>query len=167
MTRGTYFGGTWGSPWGLGGEVYIDNHGRIYPQGYFGSAGLSISSGYTPDLEGFLTGPSVSRSFGRGLIQGNIGTSALPATTWMTGSRAGSSRSFGNRGLFPSPLSRDILTMQCRIEKLQESGSCPLSDIRDHRCAWLVGSQLLFSMLCAEGINAGGMARLDHGALRA
>lgn len=75
MTKGTYFGGTIGSPWGLGGGLYIDNHGRLYPQGYFGSPGLSFSAGYTPNLEGFLTGPSASGSLGAGSIKANFGTS--------------------------------------------------------------------------------------------
>jgi hypothetical protein len=25
MTKGTYFGGTIGSPWGIGGELYMDD----------------------------------------------------------------------------------------------------------------------------------------------
>jgi hypothetical protein len=80
MTKGTYFGGTWGSPWGLGGGAYIDSFGRIYPQFYFGSPGPSVSSGYSPDLEGFLTGLSVAGSFGSGRLKANVGTSGSSPT---------------------------------------------------------------------------------------
>ena len=53
MTKGTYFGGTWVSPWGIGLGAYMDNYGRIYPQGYFGSAGLNVSSVIRPTLRVF------------------------------------------------------------------------------------------------------------------
>jgi hypothetical protein len=75
MTKGTYAGGTIGGPWGLGGGLYIDSHGRIYPQAYGGTPGVSLSAGYTPDLEGLLTGTSLSGSFGEGAIRLNAGTS--------------------------------------------------------------------------------------------
>jgi hypothetical protein len=75
MTKGTYAGGTIGGPWGFGGGLYIDSHGRIYPQAYGGTPGASLSAGYTPDLEGLLTGTSVSGSVGEGAIRLNAGTS--------------------------------------------------------------------------------------------
>lgn len=73
MTAGTYGGVTYGTRWGLGGGLYVDNHGRIYPQLYGGTPGFSFSGGYTPDLEGLLTGPSISGSPGRGPIRYNVG----------------------------------------------------------------------------------------------
>jgi hypothetical protein len=75
MTQGIYGGGTFGWPWGGEGGLYVDNHGRIYPQLYGGSPGGSLSAGYTADLEGLLTGTSVSGSPGRGPIRFNAGTS--------------------------------------------------------------------------------------------
>jgi hypothetical protein len=52
MTKGTYGGGTLGIPWlgGLGGGLYIDNHGQVYPQVYYGTPGGSLSAGATDDL---------------------------------------------------------------------------------------------------------------------
>src|SRR5580698_1737664 len=75
MTKGIYAGGVLGGLWGLGGGFYIDNHGRIYPQAYGGTPGGSLSAGYTPDLEGLLTGPSISGSVGKGPIRFNTGIS--------------------------------------------------------------------------------------------
>lgn len=77
MTKGTYGGGTFGIPWlgGLGGGLYIDNHGRVYPQLYAGTPGASLSAGYTDDLEGLLTGPSISGSPGVGSVRLNGGFS--------------------------------------------------------------------------------------------
>ena len=77
MTKGTYGGGTFGIPWlgGLGGGLYIDSHGRIYPQVYYGTPGASLSAGYTDDLEGLLTGTSISGSPGIGVIRPNAGFS--------------------------------------------------------------------------------------------
>lgn len=76
MTAGSYAGGTFGLPFGLGGGLFIDNHGRAYPQFYGGTPGLSLSGGYTPDLEGLLTGPSVSWSPGAGAVRYNVGGNA-------------------------------------------------------------------------------------------
>lgn len=77
MTAGTYGGGTFGTPWGVGGGLYVDNHGRIYPQVYGGSPGFQFSNGYTPNLEGLLTGPSISWSPGLGgPIRYNVGGNA-------------------------------------------------------------------------------------------
>lgn len=73
MTAGSYAGATLGLPFGLGGGLYIDNHGRTYPQLYGGTPGFSLSGGYTPDLEGLLTGPSVSWSPGVGSVRYNVG----------------------------------------------------------------------------------------------
>jgi len=79
VTAGTYGGGTFGSLWGVGGGLYIDNHGRIYPQAYGGTPGIGLSAGYTPDLEGLLTGTSISGSPGKGPVRFNAGTSASAA----------------------------------------------------------------------------------------
>ncbi len=75
MTKGTYGGGTFGMPWGGGLGLYFDNHGRAYPQLYGGTPRWGFSAGYTPDLEGLLTGPSISANIGRGPISGNAGMS--------------------------------------------------------------------------------------------
>jgi hypothetical protein len=75
MTKGTYAGGTYGSPFGLGVGLYMDNHGRIYPQFYGGTPRASLSAGYSSDLEGLLTGTSISGSPGAGLFRFNAGTS--------------------------------------------------------------------------------------------
>lgn len=77
MTKGTYGGFTYGAPGllGLGGGVYVDSYGNIYPQAYWGSPKLGVSSGYSDDLENFLTGLSVSRTMGNGGIGPNLGTS--------------------------------------------------------------------------------------------
>lgn len=73
MTAGSYAGGTFGFPFGGGLGLFIDNQGRAYPQLYGGSPRFSFSGGYTPDLEGLLTGPSVSWSPGIGSVRYNIG----------------------------------------------------------------------------------------------
>ncbi len=75
MTKGFYAGGTFGFPFGLGGGLYLDSHGRAYPQLYGGTPGFGGSAGYTSDLEGLLTGPSISANIGRGPISGNAGMS--------------------------------------------------------------------------------------------
>ncbi|MGY4307185.1 hypothetical protein ACVIJ6_004428 [Bradyrhizobium sp. USDA 4369] len=77
MTKGSYAGGVFGfrRMKGLGGGLYIDSHGRLYPQLYSGEPGFGISGGYTDDLEGLLTGPSISGSFGRGPVRLNGGWS--------------------------------------------------------------------------------------------
>lgn len=75
MTSGTYGGGTFGSPWGGGVGLYIDNHGRIYPQIYGGTPKWALSAGYTPNLEGLLTGTSISGSLGSESLRFNAGTS--------------------------------------------------------------------------------------------
>jgi hypothetical protein len=77
MTKGTYGGGTFGVPFfgGFGGGLYIDNHGRVYPQLYGGTPGGSLSAGYSSDLEGLLMGPSISWSPGVGSVRFNVGTS--------------------------------------------------------------------------------------------
>ena len=53
MTKGYYAGGTWRLPFGLGCGLYLDSHGRIYPQIYGGSPRFGFSGAYTPDLEDF------------------------------------------------------------------------------------------------------------------
>ena len=75
MAQGIYGGGTFGFPWGGGVGLYLDNHGRVYPQLYGGTPGMGLSAGYTPNLEGLLTGTSVSGSPGRGSVRFNTGTS--------------------------------------------------------------------------------------------
>jgi hypothetical protein len=75
MTAGSYGGGTFGWPWGGGVGLYVDSHGRLYPQLYGGTPGASLSAGYTRDLEGLLTGTSVSGSLGKGAARFNAGTS--------------------------------------------------------------------------------------------
>lgn len=72
MTAGSYAGGTYGFPFGL----YIDSQGRAYPQLYGGTPRFSLSGGYTPDLEGLLTGPSISGSPGVGGFRYNVGGNA-------------------------------------------------------------------------------------------
>jgi hypothetical protein len=71
MTSGTYGGGTFGLPWGGGFGLYFDNRGRVYPQLYGGTLRLSLSAGYTPDLEGLSTGPSFAGSAGVGSVRFN------------------------------------------------------------------------------------------------
>jgi hypothetical protein len=78
MTSGVYNGLTFGVPTpigGVGGGLYTDNHGNFYPQVYYGTPRWSASTGYSPDLEGFLTGTSLSGSIGTKAIRYNIGTS--------------------------------------------------------------------------------------------
>jgi hypothetical protein len=95
MTKGTYFGGTWGSPWGVGFGAYMDSYGRIYPQGYFGSPGVNVSSGYSPDLEGFLTGLSVAASLGSGRLKANFGTSGSSPTAGFSLGQPGVGATYG------------------------------------------------------------------------
>ena len=45
------------------------------PKLYGGTPRWGFSAGYTPDLEGLLTGPSISANIGRGPINGNAGMS--------------------------------------------------------------------------------------------
>lgn len=75
MTKGFYAGGTFGFPSGLGVGLYLDSRGRAYPQLYGGTPRWGFSMGYTPDLEGLLTGPSISANIGRGPLSGNAGMS--------------------------------------------------------------------------------------------
>jgi hypothetical protein len=72
MTKGTYGGGTFGWLWGGGFGLYFDNHGRLYPQLYGGSPKLSLSAGCTPDLEGLLTGTSISRNPEAGSVRFSV-----------------------------------------------------------------------------------------------
>jgi hypothetical protein len=78
MTKGFYGGGTFGVPTpigGVGAGLYFDNHRNFYPQLYYGTPKLGISAGYSPDLEGYLTGTSVSGSFGGRSVRSNLGAS--------------------------------------------------------------------------------------------
>jgi hypothetical protein len=79
MRDGFYAGGTFGSSFGAGLGLYADNHGNFYPQLYFGSPKLSLSGGYTPDVEGLLKGLSVSGTLGGGRVGYNWGTSGDPS----------------------------------------------------------------------------------------
>jgi hypothetical protein len=54
MKQGSYGGFTYGSPSGLGGGLYVDSHGNLYPQVYMGTPRLGVSGGYSNDLEGLL-----------------------------------------------------------------------------------------------------------------
>lgn len=103
MAQGTYGGGTVGFPWGGGVGLYIDNAGRIYPQLYGGTPGWSASAGYTPDLEGLLTGTSISGSPGSGPIRFNAGTSGGTTGVGIGTPGLGVTYGFG-----PLEMSRDL-----------------------------------------------------------
>lgn len=103
MTKGTYAGGIWGWPWGGGAGGYIDNHGRIYPQIYGGTPRVSLSAGYTPDLEGLLTGTSVSGSLGTGPVRFNAGMSGNATGFGFGTPGVGVTYGFG-----PLEMSRDV-----------------------------------------------------------
>jgi len=78
MTKGFYNGFTYGWPTpigGVGGGLYVDNYGNAYPQLYYGTPRAGGSTGYSPDLEGLLTGASISASSGTGMIRHNFGKS--------------------------------------------------------------------------------------------
>lgn len=74
--RRTLCWGTFGTPFGLGVGLYLDDQGRAYPQLYGGRAGFGFSAGYTPNLEGLLTGPSIAGSPGVGPLRYNVGGNA-------------------------------------------------------------------------------------------
>jgi hypothetical protein len=101
MTKGTYGGGTWGSPWGLGFGMYVDSLGRFYPQAYFGSRKFSVSAGSTDDLEGLLTGLSVAGTLGMGPVGVNIGRSGNANGYGFGTPGAGMTYGFGPYGPFP------------------------------------------------------------------
>jgi len=93
VKKGFYAGGTVGVPTpigGLGGGAYVDDDGNIYPQVYYGSPSLDLGAGYSSDLEGLLTGTSISGSLGPGSITTHIGTSGTSA-----GAGVGASRGLG------------------------------------------------------------------------
>ena len=107
MTAGFYTGGTFGWPTPVGGVgigVYSDDRGNFYPQIYYGTPGGSTSTGYTPDLEGLLTGTSISASFGDGTIRYNIGTSAGSFGAGVGTPGIGETYGFGPYKLDPAPL---------------------------------------------------------------
>jgi hypothetical protein len=112
MTKGFYAGGTFGSLWGPGFGLYIDSHGRAYPQLYGGTPRWAFSAGYTPDLEGLLTGPSISANIGKGPIGGNAGISGDALGLGFGTPGIGVTDGYGplesrriSRGLGPSPTS--------------------------------------------------------------
>jgi len=93
VKKGFYAGGTVGVPTpigGVGGGAYVDDDGNIYPQFYYGSPSLDLGAGYSSDLEGLLTGTSISGSLGGGSIKTHIGTSVTAA-----GAGVGASRRLG------------------------------------------------------------------------
>jgi hypothetical protein len=105
MTKGFYGGATVGLPvlGGFGGGLYFDNHGNFYPQVYYGTPGGGISTGYSPDLEGFLTGTSVSGNFGSGSIKYNIGTSGSSSGVGFGTPGVGVTYGFGPYKSDPAP----------------------------------------------------------------
>jgi hypothetical protein len=104
MKQGFYGGGTVGFlplPVGtLGGGAYIDSNGNLYPQIYYGTPKASFSGGYTPDLEGLLTGLSVSGTIAHG-INPNLSTSGAPVGVGIGTPGAGITYGFG-----PIPLKK-------------------------------------------------------------
>jgi hypothetical protein len=112
MTAGTYAGGTLGWPWGGGFGLYFDNRGRTYPQLYGGTPRLNLSAGYTPDLEGLLTGPSVSGSAGIGSIRFNGAGSGQASGYGIGTPGVGVTHGFGPyelSGDFSRPLARQFI----------------------------------------------------------
>jgi hypothetical protein len=103
VTKGTYAGGTFGGLWGGGVGLYVDSLGRVYPQLYGGTPRLSLSAGYSSDLEGFLTGTSVSGSVGGGSMRLNAGTSGTATGVGIGTPGVGVTYGFG-----PFEMSRDI-----------------------------------------------------------
>jgi hypothetical protein len=61
---GGYAGGTVVSLIGIGGGLYADLEGNIYPQIVVGTPGVSVAAGQASDLDGFLTGPSITAGVG-------------------------------------------------------------------------------------------------------
>jgi hypothetical protein len=81
---GYYWGGMAAVPLprlgvGLGGGVYFDDSGRFYPQTYFGTPGKMGSAGHSEDLDGQLTGTSVTGSVGK------VGGRRVPGAGVITG----------------------------------------------------------------------------------
>jgi hypothetical protein len=97
MRQGFYGGGNFGFPTpvgGFGGGAYIDSDGNIYPQLYYGTPKAGFSVGYTPDLEGLLTGLSVSGTIKRGVMP-NLTTSGAPVGVGFGTPGAGVTYGFG------------------------------------------------------------------------
>jgi len=115
MTKGTYGGGVLGFPWGGGFGVYFDNYGRAYPQLYGGTPGLSLSGGYTPNLEGLLTGTSISGSPGTGNVRYNVGGNATALGVGVGTPGVGVTQGFG-----PLEFSTDY-SQPWRIPYIRES----------------------------------------------
>jgi hypothetical protein len=86
--------------WDFG--LYVDNYGNLYPQFYYGTPRLGGSAGYSPDLEGLLTGPSVSGSVGNRTLKYNFGRSADSTGVGFGTPGAGFTYGFGPFGLFSS-----------------------------------------------------------------
>lgn len=107
MTAGSYAGGTLGLPFGLGGGLFIDSHGRTYPQLFGGTPGLSLSGGYTPDIEGLLTGPSVSWSPGVGAVRYNVGGNVDAIGVGASTARVGTPSVGVTHGFGPFEASKD------------------------------------------------------------
>jgi hypothetical protein len=109
VTKGFYGGGTfgWPTPFGaVGGGLYFDNHGDIYPQIYYGTPKFGFSAGYSPDLESFLTGTSVGGNFGGGRVRYNIGASGGSTGIGVGTPGFGATYGFGPYRLFPASAGR-------------------------------------------------------------
>src|SRR5947209_8633100 len=94
MKQGFYGGATFPLLGPLGGGLYMDSHGNLYPQVYYGTPKLGFSGGYTPDLEGLLTGPSVSATLGIG-VRPNLSTSGAAVGIGIGTPGAGVTYGFG------------------------------------------------------------------------
>jgi hypothetical protein len=106
VTKGFYGGGTFGWPTpigGVGAGLYFDDHENFYPQIYYGTPRAGISAGYSPDLEGFLTGTSVSGNFGNGLFKYNLGASQGSAGGGVGTPGFGVTYGFGPYKVTPAP----------------------------------------------------------------
>lgn len=114
MKQGFYGGGTvgiWPTPVGtIGGGAYVDSDGNLYPQLYLGTPKVGFSGGYTPDLEGLLTGLSVSGTLDRG-IRPNLTTSGAPVGVGIGTPGFGATYGFG-----PIPM-RSILDFRPRTDE--------------------------------------------------
>lgn len=90
----------------VGGGLYFDNHGDIYPQIYYGTPKFGFSAGYSPDLENFLTGTSVGGNFGGGRVRYNIGASGGSTGIGVGTPGFGATYGFGPYRLFPASAGR-------------------------------------------------------------
>jgi len=106
MTKGFYGGGTFGAVTpigGVGAGLYFDNHRNFYPQLYYGTPKFGFSAGYSPDLEGLLTGTSVSGNFGSRFFRSNVGASNSAIGGGIGTPGFGATYGFGPYKLAPAP----------------------------------------------------------------